>query len=556
MSDDFEKNNGIENDESKNDSLNANSMPQQTDTQTEQTSLFSSENDIQPGNADNSQTQPYSQPDASLSSQPEEHNYGGYAQNNSYQPYGQPDNYQSVQNQTNQQNQYYQFGNQQKPSQPQYTPYQPNGGKPSRGKGIAVAIIVAVVVIGVFAVVYSLFSNRTNEMQTTASATTVANGSAQATSAAGEDQSHDQIQYASTDNAQAVALSSVQVAQKARKSVVGVMTYVNGQLSGEGSGVVMSADTAKNISYIITCAHVISDKGVTYGVLTLEGKSYEAKLVAYDTRTDIGVLKVEASDLPVAEFGDSSILQVGEVVYAIGNPGGSDYFGSITDGIISAIDRSLNGSYNMTCIQHNAAINPGNSGGALVNSQGQVIGINSSKIADTDYEGMGFAVPMSIVKPVVESLISYGYVPNRPKLGIEYASVSDYQLYSLVVAIKGLPAGSLVIAGISNDSSLMNTNAQVGDLIIGVNGKKMDTSDVLLDLIGTGNVGDTLTLNLCRVDGKTYQTKEFDVTITLVEDKGNSGASEETTIPAGGYNYGGESSFDEFFDRYFGEYIR
>ena len=179
------------------------------------------------------------------------------------------------------------------------------------------------------------------------------------------------------------------------------------------------------------------------------------------------------------------------------------------------------------------------------------MGINSSKIAATDYEGMGFAVPMSTVKPIVESLIKYKYVPNRPKLGIQYASVSSYQMYSMVVAIKGLPAGSLVIAGISNDSSLAQTDAQVGDLIIAVNGKKMDDSSVLLDLIDKGAVGDTMTLTLCRVESRTYKTSTFDVTITLVEDRGTP-QEEETTSSVDGYNYGGASSFEDFFKQYFG----
>ena len=203
-------------------------------------------------------------------------------------------------------------------------------------------------------------------------------------------------------------------------------------------------------------------------------------------------------------------------------------------------------------IQTDAAINPGNSGGALVNSAGQVIGINSSKIAATDYEGMGFAIPMATVKPIVENLIRNGYVPNRPKLGIQYASVSSYQLYNMVVAIKGLPAGSLVIAGISADSSLANTKAQVGDLIIAVNGKDMDDSSVLLDLIDKGTVGDTLTLTLCRVENRTYKTSTFDVTITLVEDRGDTDEEEETTTAVDGYYYGGGSSFEDFFKDYFG----
>ncbi|MGN0468845.1 MAG: S1C family serine protease, partial [Acutalibacteraceae bacterium] len=169
-----------------------------------------------------------------------------------------------------------------------------------------------------------------------------------------------------------------------------------------------------------------------------------------------------------------------------------------------------------------------------------------------DYEGMGFAIPVATVKSVVDNLIAYGYVPNRPKLGIQYASVDNYQVYSMVVAIKNLPAGSLVISGISKDSSLANTKAQVGDLIIAVNGQNMDTSDVLLDLINTGAVGDQLTLTLCRVDNRSYQTETFDVTITLVEDKGDLTEEETTVASSGEYDYGGASSFEDFFDEYFG----
>lgn len=428
-------------------------------------------------------------------------------------------------------------------------PYGNEPQKPKRfsaGKIIAFAIIALCVVIGLKAVLDEFSSLKPGGENTT---TTLFSQEGGVTASPG-----DQVQLSPTQAGAVAQLNSVQVAEKASPSVVGVMTYVNGQLSGEGSGVAMSVDGSGKYTYIITCAHVISEKGVTYGVLTAEKKNYEAELVAYDVRTDIGVLKVEATDIPLAEFGDSKSLRVGETIYAIGNPGGSEFFGSFTDGIISAIDRSISGTYTMTCIQHNAAINPGNSGGALVNSAGQVIGINSSKIAATDYEGMGFAVPMSIVKPVVDSLIQYKYVPNRPKLGIEYASVSAYQLYSMVVAIKGLPSGSLVIAGISSDSSLANTDAQVGDLIIAVNGKPMDSSDVLLDLINTGAVGDTLTLTLCRVENRTYKTTTFDVTITLVEDKGEAQQEEETTAAYndGGYYYGGQPSFEDFFNEYFG----
>ncbi len=444
---------------------------------------------------------------------------------------------------------------QQPPQNPQYRPYgyapsnapSPQPPKKGNGKRVVGLVVALVVVVAVAAIIASFLGTRGKSSITSTTSPAITDSSVQpgeATSAP--------VEYSTNAPGEINQLSAVEVAEKARKSVVGVMTYSNGKLSGEGSGVAMAHDKSKKYTYVLTCAHVISDKNITYRIQTLENKTYEASLVAYDARTDIGVLKVEATDIPLAELGDSTVLKVGETVYAIGNPGGSEYFGSMTDGIISAIDRSVSSTYTMTCIQHNAAINPGNSGGALVNSSGQVIGINSSKIAATDYEGMGFAVPIATAKSVAESLIEYGYVPNRPKLGIEYASVSSYQLYSMVVAIKGLPAGSLVIAGISTDSSLVNTKAQVGDLIIGVNGKKMDDSSVLLDLINTGTVGDTITLSLCRIESRTYKTTEFDVTLTLVEDKGNT--TEATTEPNtdGGYYRGGSGSFEDFFKQYFG----
>lgn len=458
----------------------------------------------------------------------------------SFNPYAAPNNTQQFNhygqtppfNQQQQNYSYYQVGNNMPPK------------KKGSGKKIALGIVAACIVIAVIAIV-NAFTGGAPDVGKTDANTSTTEAPTTIKPIIGTTQGSEELSQ----------INSIVIAEKVRPSVVGVMTYKNGQLYGEGSGVLWATDETGKYTYVVTCAHVINESGVTYGVLLENGKSFEAEMVASDTRTDIGVLKIKETGLPLAEIGDSSALKIGEPIYAIGNPGGAAFFGSITDGIVSAIDRSVDATYTMTCIQHSAAINPGNSGGALVNMAGQIVGINSSKIASTEYEGMGFAVPTSIAVPVVDALIQYKYVPNRPKLGIEYAPVSAYQLYSLVVSIKGLPQGSLVIAGISQDSSLKDTDAQVGDLIIAVNGKDMDDSSVLLDLIDTGAVGDTLTLTLCRVDNRTYKTKTFDVTITLVEDKGSSQQEEETTtMPSGGndYYYGGASSFEDFFNEYFG----
>lgn len=318
-------------------------------------------------------------------------------------------------------------------------------------------------------------------------------------------------------------LTPVEVADKVSPSVVGVIVYANatGKIASEGSGVVMGPDTTGDYTYIITCAHVISSSDTYISIQISDGTQYEAEMVGYDLRTDVGVVKAKATGLKAAEFGDSDAMRVGEQVFAVGNPGGTEFFGSFTGGMVSAINRPVSSEigYTMQSIQHDAAINPGNSGGALVNIYGQVVGINSQKIVASSYEGMGFAIPIVSAKVIVDNLIKYGYIPDRPKLGITYLPVSANQIYSIIVQSKGYPGGSLYIESISADSDLVNTKARTGDIIIAANGKKLDSSGVLLELIEKGKVGDTITLRLCRV-GSNYQTTEFDVKVKLVEDKG------------------------------------
>lgn len=330
------------------------------------------------------------------------------------------------------------------------------------------------------------------------------------------------------------ALTTAQIAAKVKPSIVGVVVYTKNSNSsaGEGTGVIMGEDKSGNYTYIITCAHVINDPGINVRIQTENGTTYDADIIGVDTRTDLGVLKIKAKGLPAAEFGNSDSLRVGDSVYAIGNPGGIEFFGSFTGGFVSAIDRPVSSEigYTMKCIQHDAAINPGNSGGALVNVYGQVIGINSQKIAATDYEGMGFAIPITSAKKIVEDLIKYNYVPNRPKLGITYYPVSASAQYSMIAQIKGLPAGTLIINEISGDSSLADTEIRQYDMITAVNGKPLTTADVLLEKIDSGKVGDKLVLSICRVNSD-YTTYEFDVEITLVEDKGESSKPAQTTIP-------------------------
>ncbi len=348
------------------------------------------------------------------------------------------------------------------------------------------------------------------------------------------------------------SLSTIQIAENAEKINVGILIYGKAQsfmsggtnsLLGEGSGIVMGEDESGKYTYILTCAHVISDannSSYTITVQDADGNSYDGVMVGYDVKTDIGVIKIAKTGLTTAVFGDSSALKKGQKVYAIGNPGGTEFFGSFSDGMVSSIDRPISSEsgYEMKCIQHTTAINSGNSGGALLNEFGQVIGINSSKIVSEGYEGMAFAIPISDAKPIIDDIIANGYVTNRPKLGITYSAAMDYSQYAVVVKINDLPAGSLILREITSDSSLANTEAQPYDIITKVNGEDLDTADVLLGKIENGSVGDELTLTLCRVNDD-YSVKEFTVKAALVADTGNTASSSQ------------ESSTQNYWEEYF-----
>ncbi|MBQ8182935.1 MAG: trypsin-like peptidase domain-containing protein [Clostridia bacterium] len=340
------------------------------------------------------------------------------------------------------------------------------------------------------------------------------------------------------------AMSSEQIYESIKDINVGILVFAQTQSAGEGSGIIVGVDETKQYTYILTAAHVISDKGVNVQIQFSDSSECDAEIVGYDTKTDVGVLRVKKTGFKAATFGNSDNLTVGQKVYAIGNPGGTEFFGSFTSGMISAIDRPVpttNSSYDLPCIQHNAAINPGNSGGALVNEYGQVIGLNSSKISSTEYEGMGFSVPAKTVLNVYEQIIKYGYVTNRPMLGITYLPVSEDYSYSAIAWKNNLPYGSIVIATINENSDFANHDVKVGDMIIAVNGEKMETTDVLLEKIENADVGDKLKLTICRVNNNSKIESTFDVTVTLVEDKGNTATqTEPETTPFENYfeNFG------------------
>lgn len=418
-------------------------------------------------------------------------------------------------------------------SQP-YTAEQPVKKKKNGGfKVFIIAVAVIVAVTAVIIAAYSRFSDKTDIIEKKTGDST-------------------QLKIVASDSVGEKSKNSIAIAESAQKFNVGILLYGRTQsfaqsatnsLVGEGSGIVMGVDGSGNYTYIITCAHVISevkDANYTMVVQDCNGKTYDGILVGYDSKTDVGVIKIKKTGLTAAEFGDSSKLVIGQQVYAIGNPGGVEFFGSFTNGMISAIDRPINSEngYEMKCIQHTTPINSGNSGGALLNESGQVIGINSSKIVSTGYEGMAFAIPITDAKPIIDDIISNGHVTNRPKLGISYAPASKYSQYGMIVAVNKLPSGSLIIASISKDSDLANTKAKVGDMIIAVDGKSLTSADVLLEKIQNGNVGDTLKLTLCRVN-EDYSIDKFDVNVKLVEDDGSGSELEQTTTT--------QDYFEQFF---------
>ena len=230
------------------------------------------------------------------------------------------------------------------------------------------------------------------------------------------------VSLLSTENtANAEELSTVEIAKKAGPAVVGIInrqqrTSYWGQsteTTGSGSGIIIRED-----GYIITNQHVI-EGATSVTVILSNNEEYEASIVGEDEKTDLAVIKINANNLTAAELGKSSDLEVGEKAVAIGNPLGQEFAGSVTEGVISALNRTMSvEGRQYTLIQTDAAINPGNSGGALVNSRGQVIGINSVKISSSELEGLGFAIPIDDAMDVIGELMQYGYVKGRPSIGI------------------------------------------------------------------------------------------------------------------------------------------
>lgn len=296
------------------------------------------------------------------------------------------------------------------------------------------------------------------------------------------------------------------VAQKVTPSVVGIRTTISvnnffggtSESSGEGSGVIYTSD-----GYIITNYHVIAE-AVEYSgnspeisVFLANGddKGYKATVVGYNISHDLAVIKIDAKGLTPIELADSSKLKVGQFVVAIGNPGGLEFMGSVTYGVISGLNRIIsdtNSSSAVELIQTDAAINPGNSGGALVNIKGQLVGVNSSKIVSESYEGMGFSIPTNTTKDICDKIIAKEYDPD-PYIGVTISERYDAETLKKY----GFPVGAVVYS-VASGSPAEKAGIKSGDIITEFNGVAITDYTVLDQALSSCKPKDTVTIKIYR----------------------------------------------------------
>ncbi len=275
----------------------------------------------------------------------------------------------------------------------------------------------------------------------------------------------------------------------------------------KGSGVIISPD-----GYIVTNNHVIEGAKKVYVTLA-NGESYDAAIIGSDDATDLGLLKIEATGLTAAQFGNSEGIRKGDTAIIIGNPLG--YLdGSVSSGIISATGRTLDFSDGTTLhnlIQTDAAVNPGNSGGGLFDSHGALIGVVCAKTSSTEVEGLGFAIPVSTVRTVIQDLKDYGYVTGRPALGINAMEVKD----AYTAMYNQLPRLGVYVTGFINSQAENGSELRIGDCIVSINGVEVTSSAEILAAIYPLEVGD-------QVEVIVYRNSEMvTVKTTLVEQDAN-----------------------------------
>lgn len=302
------------------------------------------------------------------------------------------------------------------------------------------------------------------------------------------------------------------IAEKVSPSIVGIRTtfkaqsffFEEGDGKAEGSGIIIKSD-----GYIMTNYHVVENALDKSGKLangskiqvilpSQKDKPYDAQIIGGDQRTDLAVIKIEATNLPAVEYGNSDELKVGELAVAIGNPAGLEYMGSVTVGVISGLNRTIPiaDDKELKLIQTDASINPGNSGGALVNSSGKVIGVNTAKMGGSGFEGLGFAIPINKAKEITDNLMEFKKVKGRPFIGIS----ADPRFDEEMAQRYNVPAGVLV-ADVSPLSGAYKAGIQKGDIITKFDGQAVKNLDELNALKNKHKPGDTVEVELYRDDG-------------------------------------------------------
>ncbi len=297
-------------------------------------------------------------------------------------------------------------------------------------------------------------------------------------------------------------MTAAQVYDAVGDSVVGIIVYNEKGSASYASGVIYSKD-----GYIVTNDHIYSSVAAPkFKIYTQDGKEYDAEYVAGDTVSDLAVLKMDGNGFKAATFGNSDQLIYGEGVVAIGCPNEPTDKASITRGIVSAVDRRVQttSSYSARLIQTDSPINPGSSGGALVNMYGQVVGITSAKLVAEAHESVGYAIPTTTMKYIVEELIKEGRVVSRARLGITYFAVN-----SIAVELKQYKYVGLLVDSVAEDSDLYG-KIKKGDTIVQING--LDTTDdaVVLNIIEQSRAGDKITVTVITESG---ESKTFKATL-------------------------------------------
>jgi len=321
---------------------------------------------------------------------------------------------------------------------------------------------------------------------------------------------------AAKNNTASTSSSIADMVEEASKSIVGIVNmqtqtqnfrFPSDNLndsgtveSGSGTGVIYKI--SGNNAFIVTNNHVI--EGADEIEITVEGgEKTTAELIGADPLTDIAVLKIDSKYASASlDFGDSSTLRAGDTVLAIGNPLGLDLSNTVTQGIVSAVDRTVSvstsaGNWDLNVIQTDAAINPGNSGGALVNTSGQVIGMNSLKIAEDGVEGLGFAIPSNDLVPIINEIMETGQV-ERPYIGVGLASLEEVpQMYT-----QNLPndlKGGAMVTTIDSGSAAAKAGLQVQDVIVSINDSKVTNSnDLRKYLYSELEIGEKVSLSIYR----------------------------------------------------------